>query len=240
MIDVENSEGIWRVTLNRPEKANALTREMLIQLTQIAGHAHADTTLKVFVLTGAGDRAFCAGADVSGGDMYAYTSDPCWTEASAAIAALPCLSIAALNGTLAGGGFCPALACDLRIATPRASFFYPVLKRGYLPQPADVVRLQALVGPGRAKHLLMGGAKIDADTALTWGLIDRIVELSDFNEAIDELTLDARAGKSESIAAIKRLFDGPTGDDLADCYRAAYDSDPAAIARISGRATNSD
>lgn len=235
MIDVSSSEGVWRVTLNRPEKANALTPEMLVDLARIAGEAHADWGLKGFVLTGAGDRAFCAGADVSGGDMNAFTKDRCWTEASAAIAALPCLTIAALNGTLAGGGFCPALACDIRISTPRASFFYPVLKRGYLPQPADVVRLRELVGPSRTKQLVMAGAKIDAPTALSWGLINRIEELDDFPNVLEDLLADAVAAKPESNAAIKQLLNGPQGEELEDCYRAAYDSDADAIARVTGR-----
>lgn len=236
MIEVAAKDGVWRVTLNRPDKANALNAAMLERLAEVAQLAHADPELRVFVLTGAGDRAFCAGADVGdGADMFAFTRDPCWSAASNAIAALPCLTIAALNGTVAGGGFCPALACDIRISTPGAKFFYPVLKRGFLPQPADVLRLQTLVGPSRAKLILMAGQKLDAAEAMSIGLVDAIVPLEDFEATIAKLTEDARAAKPASITAIKRLFDGPEGEKLEDCYRAAYDDDAAALTRISGR-----
>lgn len=236
MIEVTSNAGVWQVTLNRPDKANALNAAMLRDLAAAARAAHADPDLAVFVVTGAGDRVFCAGADVGdGADMLAFTRDACWSDASATIAGLPCLTIAALNGTVAGGGFCPALACDIRIATPGAKFFYPVLKRGFLPQPADVMRLQRLIGPARAKLILMAGQKLDAAEALTCGLIDQIAELSAFPDLIDTLTADARAAKPHSIAAIKALFDGPQGHELDDCYAAAYHDDAAAIARLTGR-----
>ena len=104
MIDVINTDGQWRVTLNRPEKANALTPAMLQEIADIATRAHADPNLRTFIITGAGERVFCAGADVSNGeDMFEFTRDQVWTDASQNIADLPCLTIAGLNGTLAGG-----------------------------------------------------------------------------------------------------------------------------------------
>ena len=236
MIDVSHSDGQWRITLNRPDKANALSPEMLRAIADATRTAHADPELRSFVITGAGDRVFCAGADVSGGeDMFDFTRDPVWVDASQGIADLPCLTIAALNGTLAGGGFALALACDIRIATPSAKFFYPVLKRGFLPQPADVHRMSALTGPAQAKMILMGGQKIDATEALRIRLIDRILPLEEFDGFLDAVTTDAQAAKPQSIAAIKRLFDTLSADELADCYAAAYFDDPAAIDRITKR-----
>lgn len=236
MIDVENQNGQWRVTLNRPDKANALSPDMLRDVAAAARKAHADPELRSFVLTGAGERVFCAGADVGGGeDMYAFTRSPLWSDASGAIAALPCLTIAALNGTLAGGGFALALACDLRITTPDARFFYPVLKRGFLPQPDDVKRLAALIGTARAKLILMGGQKLDAAEALKIGLVERVLPLAEFDSLLASLTGDAAAAKPQSIAAINRLFDDPDAAELQDCYKAAYEDDPAAIARITSR-----
>ena len=236
MIDVTHTDGQWRVTLNRPDKANALTPAMLQDIADIAAKAHADPGLRTFVITGAGDRVFCAGADVSNGeDMFEFTRDPVWVDASQNIADLPCLTIAALNGTLAGGGFALALACDMRIATPQAKFFYPVLKRGFLPQPNDVHRMAKLVGPARAKLILMAGQKLLADEALNIGLIDRIVDLGNFDETLASMTLDAAAAKPQSIAAIKRLFDDLTAEELNDCYEAAYFDNAEAIAKITGR-----
>jgi enoyl-CoA hydratase/carnithine racemase len=236
MIDVTNTDGQWRVTLNRPDKANALTPAMLAEIAEIASRAHADPDLRTFVITGAGDRVFCAGADVSNGeDMFEFTRDQVWVDASQNIANLPCLTIAALNGTLAGGGFALALACDMRIATPQAKFFYPVLKRGFLPQPNDVKRMATLIGPARAKLILMAGQKLLADEALNVGLIDRIVDLADFDETLASMTLDAAAAKPQSIAAIKRLFDDLSAEELNDCYEAAYFDTPEAIQKITLR-----
>jgi enoyl-CoA hydratase/carnithine racemase len=236
MIDVTNASGQWRVTLNRPDKANALSPTMLRAVADAAADAHADPDLRTFVITGAGDRVFCAGADVSGGeDMFEFTRDQVWVDASQNIADLPCLTIAALNGTLAGGGFALALACDLRIATPHAKFFYPVLKRGFLPQPNDVKRMAALCGPAQAKLILMAGQKLLVEEALRIGLIDRIVELADFEDTLANMTTDAAAAKPQSIAAIKRLFDDLSEDELNECYEAAYFDNPSAIQKITRR-----
>ena len=106
-----------------------------------------------------GPRVFSAGADLEAAKAGLATS-PLWERLSGAIAALPCLSIAALNGTLAGGAFGMALACDIRLAVPGARFFYPVAQLGYLPQPSDPGRLVALVGPARAKMILLASQKI--------------------------------------------------------------------------------
>jgi enoyl-CoA hydratase/carnithine racemase len=99
-----------------------------------------------------------------------------------------------------------ALACDLRICVPGSKFFYPVMKLGFLPQPSDPRRLAELVGPSRARMILMAGQKIQADEALVWGLVDRIV-------APDELMPTARALAADTLAAdvalghgIKALF----------------------------------
>ena len=154
-----NQEGdLWIATIDRQEKANSLTEEML---TQLADFAESATSAKVFVITGTG-KVFSAGADLDEARAGLATS-PVWERLSGAIAALPCLTIAALNGTLAGGAFGMALACDLRISVPTAKFFYPVMKLGFLPQPSDPKRMAALVGPSRAKLILMGGQKITAD-----------------------------------------------------------------------------
>ncbi|WP_213685912.1 enoyl-CoA hydratase/isomerase family protein, partial [Roseicyclus sp.] len=174
MIDCARDDGLWTLTLNRPEKANALSAAMLEQLVDLLLEASVDPHLRALIITGAGDKVFSAGADLDAARAGLATS-PLWEQVSGAIAALPCLTIAALNGTLAGGAFGMALACDIRIAVPQARFFYPVAKLGFLPQPSDPGRLVALMGPARAKLLLLGGQKFSADDALAFGLIDRIV-----------------------------------------------------------------
>ena len=200
MIEVAQDDGLWRVTLNRPDKANSLTRAMLEEVARIANAARGQAG--AFVLTGTGDRVFSAGADLDEA-RAGLATDPVWEEVSGAIARLDCLSIAALNGTLAGGAFGMALACDLRIAVPAARFFYPVAKLGFLPQPSDPGRMVALMGPARTKMILLAGAKLTADEALTYGLIDRIVPGGDLMAVATALAADALAGDAAVMRGIK-------------------------------------
>ncbi|RAP40037.1 enoyl-CoA hydratase [Rhodovulum viride] len=208
MIGLRREGGLWTVTLTRPEKANSLTRDMLVRLEEIALEAQAEG-VAVLVLTGEG-KVFSAGADLDEA-RAGLATDGVWERVSAAIAGLDALTVAALNGTLAGGAFGMALACDLRIAVPEAKFFYPVMKLGFLPQPSDPGRLTALIGPARAKLVLMGGAKLSADEALAFGLVDRLVPREDLMAAVTELTADALAARAEHRAAIKALCGGRRG-----------------------------
>lgn len=206
MITAERDGHLLTLTLNRPDKANALTRQMLEDLD--AAVAQAGTTdVRALVITGAG-AVFSAGADLEEA-RAGLAVDPVWERLSARIAVLPCLTIAALNGTLAGGAMGMALACDLRLAVSGARFFYPVMKLGFLPQPSDPGRLSALVGPARAKMLLMGGVRIDAAEACAWGLIDRIVMPEALLAEARLLAADAMGASAEHVAAIKQLV--PSG-----------------------------
>ena len=201
MINLDKSpEGLWTVTIDRPDKANSLTKNMLTQLAEIAEGAH---SAKAVVFTGNG-RVFSAGADLDEAKA-GLAKDAVWERLSSAVAGLPGLTIAALNGTLAGGAFGMALACDLRIAVPSAKFFYPVMKLGFLPQPSDPGRLAALVGPSRAKLILMSGQRILSDEALAMGLIDRIVEPEELMPVAEALYSDVLAAKPEIASGIKEM-----------------------------------
>lgn len=203
MIDVSREGGLWIVTLNRPDKANSLTEDMLARVAQIATEA-ASADVRAFVITGAGDKVFSAGADLEAAKAGLAVS-PVWEQASGAIAALPCLTIAALNGTLAGGAFGMALACDTRVAVLGAKFFYPVAKLGFLPQPSDPGRLRDLVGPARTKLLLMGAQKWTAEEAYAFGLVDRLVEAGAALEAAKDIAGAALDGKPEVLTRIKQM-----------------------------------
>jgi len=204
MIRHEIENGLWRVTIDRPEKANSLTGAMLGEIADLAERAGREEA-RAFVLSGNG-KVFSAGADLDEAKSGTLATDPVWERLSGAIASLPCLTIAALNGTLAGGAMGMALACDLRIAVPGAKFFYPVMKLGFLPQPSDPARMVALVGPARAKMILMAGQKIEAEEALSWGLIDRIVPREALDETIETLTADALGAQAVHVAGIKALI----------------------------------
>lgn len=202
MIRFVNQDGLAVVTIDRPGKANSLTGRMLRDLTA-AFDQIAAAECRAAVLTGTG-TVFSAGADLEEARAGLATSTE-WERLSGRIAALPCLTIAALNGTLAGGAFGMALACDLRIAVPEARFFYPVMRLGFLPQPSDPPRLTALVGPARARMILMAGQRIGADEALAWGLIDRIAESGDLMDAARALARDALGAEPGHVAAIKAM-----------------------------------
>lgn len=201
MIESRFENGLLTLTINRPEKANSLTKAMLEALD--AAFAQAGDARAV-ILTGAG-TVFSAGADLDEA-RAGLATDGVWERLSARIAALPCLTIAALNGTLAGGAMGMALACDLRIAVPTAKVFYPVMKLGFLPQPSDPVRMAALIGPARAKLILMAGQKVSATDALNWGLIDQIVEPADLMPTALSLVADSLAASASHVAGIKALI----------------------------------
>lgn len=202
---IRRDEGPLTVlTLDRQDKANSLTKAMMTDLVAHLRAAGARGAGAV-ILTGAG-KVFSAGADLDEA-RAGLATDGIWEELSGTIAALPCLTIAALNGTLAGGAFGMALACDIRLAVPGAKFFYPVMKFGFLPQPSDPGRLVALIGPGRARMILMAGQKITADEALAWGLVDRLSTpeaLLDDARALTEDACAAPPGHPGRIKAVMR------------------------------------
>ncbi len=200
MIRLEKDDGLWIVTIDRPDKANSLTPEMLEELARIAEAAQ---EARALILTGAG-KVFSAGADLEAAKAGLATS-PLWERLSGAIASLPCLTVAALNGTLAGGAMGMALACDLRIAVPSAKVFYPVMKLGFLPQPSDPGRMIDLIGPARTKLILMAGQKITAEEAYDFGLIDRIVAPEALMQTARELVADSCAADPETARGIAAL-----------------------------------
>ena len=203
MIRCDRDGDLWTVTIDRPDKAGALTKDMLVTLADIAEDARA---AKALILTGTGP-VFSAGADLDAAKAGLAT-DPVWERLSGAIAALPGLTIAALNGTVAGGAFGMVLACDLRISVPKANFFYPVMKLGFLPQPSDPVRMRELIGPARAKMILMAGEKISASEAIEWGLVDKISSPEVLIDDAVQLTESVRAADAGHIAGIKRMIEG--------------------------------
>jgi len=202
MIRREDEGALTILTLDRADKANSLTKAMMQTLL---GHLRAaGKTQQAVILTGAG-KVFSAGADLDEA-RAGLATDGIWEELSSTLAALPCLTIAALNGTLAGGAFGMALACDLRLAVPGAKFFYPVMKLGFLPQPSDPGRLAALIGPGRARLILMAGARVEAPEALAWGLVDRLAGPETLLAEARTLAADACAAPAGHAGRIKAMI----------------------------------
>ena len=197
----KHKNAVWEIKINRPEKANSLSAEMLEELFTIIEKAH---EAKGLILTGEG-KTFSAGADLSEVKSGLAIS-PIWEKLSNNLKELNCVTIAALNGTVAGGAFGMILACDIRICVPSSKFFYPVMKMGYLPQPSDPKRLIDLIGPGRAKLMLVAGEKLDSDQAYKFGLVDEIVMVEDLISRAHTLLDASLSALPNHVSGIKRLM----------------------------------
>jgi len=200
MIETAVDGRVLTLTLNRPEKANALTLEMLRTLAD--QFERVDPDVCAVVLTGTG-KVFSAGADLDAA-RAGLAIDPVWERLSRAVAACPALTVAAMNGTAAGGALGMVLACDLRVAVPGAKMFYPVMKLGFLPQPSDPMRLAALGGVSAARRVLLAGERLDAASAQALGLLDAIAD--DCVAAAHMMAADACAAGQEHVAAIKAMI----------------------------------
>jgi len=201
MIKVQQKDKTTLITLNRPDKANALTEQMLQDLCNAVDSAEGQHGL---ILTGSG-KVFSAGADLEAA-RNGLALSTLWEELSFKVAQFKGMSIAALNGTVAGGANGMAIACDIRLIVPHTKFFYPVMKLGILPQASDPIRMQRLIGPAKAKLLIMAGEKISASTALDWGLVDYIVEPEALIERAFDLLSDCINADREHINTISKMF----------------------------------
>lgn len=174
-----DEQGILTLTLNRPEKLNALNDEVLCALADIFSSASTNPQVKALMLTGAG-KAFCAGADISRlAECDAQLGFQFAREGQAVFRQLETLgkpSLAAVNGFAFGGGCELLLSATLRIASSTAQFGQPEVKLGVIPGYGGTQRLARIVGKGRALELCLTGRFINAETALQWGLISEVVE----------------------------------------------------------------
>jgi enoyl-CoA hydratase len=167
------------VTINRPEKLNALNAEVIAELGDVAGRVESDPAIHGMILTGAGPKAFVAGADI--GEIAAQGPVDGKARALAGQRVFRSLErcgkpvIAAVNGFALGGGCELAMACHLRVASEQARFGQPEVKLGIGPGYGGTVRLPRLVGKGRALELLLTGQMIDAQEAYRIGLVNRVV-----------------------------------------------------------------
>ncbi len=164
------------ITINRPEKLNAMTPEMAEALVAAVNAFNRDDAIRCVVLTGAGEKAFCAGSDIRTLDAY----DTAWNfrnrpDYCDAIRALLKPSIAAVNGYAFGGGLETAMACDIRIAADTASFAAPEIKLGWIGGGGMAANLAHAVGPSNAALMIMTGDPVDAAAAERWGLVSRVV-----------------------------------------------------------------
>ncbi len=190
-LQVANQDGVLWVTVNRPDKLNALSVATVRELDQAVGEAAADPAVQAVVVTGAGDKAFVAGADIA--ELAALSPEDAKAFAQRGQAVFDRVErltkpvVAAVNGYALGGGCELAMACHLRVASANAVFGQPEVKLGLIPGYGGTQRLPRLVGRGRAVELLLSGRNVRADEAERIGLVSRVVEPVALTQAVTEL-----------------------------------------------------
>lgn len=189
-VSIDN--GVAVVTLNRPQVMNALNRQLREEIMALCTDLDADPEVGVIVFTGAGDRAFCAGADLK--ERGQRSTEAMYDERRffrgkwvSAIASIAKPTIAAINGHCLGGGLEVALQCDLRIASDNARFGLPEVTLGFLPGAGGTQRLPRLIGLQRAKEMILTGRHIDAAEAERLGIVLRVVTREQLMPAALEL-----------------------------------------------------
>jgi enoyl-CoA hydratase len=206
-ITLEREDGIEVLTLNRPEALNALDREMVAALHRELDRLEADRDLGAIIVTGAGERAFVAGADIR--ELRARRGPEAFDRVNQRlfrrVAELPMPTIAAVRGWALGGGCELALACDLRVAGPSARFGQPEVGLGIIPGAGGTHRLARLVGLGRAKELIYTGELIGAEEAHRIGLVNRLAP-DDASTVATARTLARKiAGNSSGATRLAKL-----------------------------------
>jgi enoyl-CoA hydratase len=226
---LEVKRGVATLSINRPKSRNALALQTMAELDQALDEVRS-ARARVLVIRGAGEKAFCAGGDLK--ELEHMRSE---SEAAAMarrmrtlldrLPQLPIPVIAGLNGDAFGGGAELAVACDLRVAVSHARIGFAQITLGLMPAWGASERLAALVGRGRALHLLLGGQAIGADEALRVGLVEEVTPSEEFEARLDVLAGSMAAAPSAAIAGIKRSVDAVRphrNPELADATIEAF------------------
>src|ERR1700730_11761257 len=213
----EKKSHIAYVTINRPERLNACDFETYARLAEIWTEFREDDDLRVAILTGSGERAFCAGSDVKSNYVEARGADPT-SSPFPIMLELQKLIIAAINGHANGGGLEQALACDIRVAAEHAQFGLGEVRLGWLPGGGGTQRLPRLIPLGRALQMLYTGNRIGAEEALRLGLVDYVVPMSQLISKYEEIASAICNSAPLAVSRIKqaalRALDLPLADGL--------------------------
>lgn len=233
---ISRQAGLATVTLNRPARRNALSRALVADLGQAIVELAADPDIRVIAFTGAGDRAFCAGADLkerrsmSEDDVRRFV--PQLAATLNALAALSKPTIAAINGAALGGGLELAMACDLRLAVDGAILALPETQLAIIPGAGGTQRLPRLIGVARAKEMIFTGRRVASQEALAMGLVNRVCAPDRLAGACRELAASILTAGPIALAQAKRAIDTGSAMPLADalaiewaCYEQTLPTD---------------
>ncbi|HVY47910.1 MAG TPA: enoyl-CoA hydratase-related protein [Minicystis sp.] len=228
---VERRGHVGVLTLNRERVRNALSRETLYALGRHGKELVADPEIRVIVVTGAGDKAFCAGADLK--ERQGMSTDDVRVQVGLYRSELGVLDkspkpvVAAINGVAFGGGLELALVCDLRVAAAHAQIGLPETTLGIIPGAGGTQRLPRVVGEARAKEMILLGRKLSAAEALAWGLVNRVATagvplLEDVFQWIEPIANGAPVAQRAALGAIEDAYDVPLALGL-ELERVHYD-----------------
>ncbi len=233
-VTVEEHQHHWVVRINAPERRNALGRAVVEGLLDAAERVASEKAVRCVILTGAGDRAFCAGADLKERkgmpeeDVRRFVT--LLNTMMNTIAQSPKVWIAAMHGACLGGGLELALCTDLRVANTNLSVGLPEVRLGILPGAGGTQRLPRLIGMARAKELIFSGARFGAEDALRLGVVNRVAD--DHDAAALALAAEVCKGAPISLTQAKRAIEGgwdlPLSDGLAferECYDVTIPTD---------------
>lgn len=214
----EKSNRVATITINRPDKLNALNQETIREISSTLDEAEKDGNIRVVVITGAGDRAFSAGADIS--EMKGKTpidlqkSCRCTQQMMNKIEDLEKPVIAAINGYALGGGLELAMACDFRIASENARVGQTEINIGLIPGWGGTQRLPRFVGSSMAKEMIFTGRMIDAKTAERLGLVNSIVQADQFKSAVTQFAEELSSKAPVAVKLAKQLINNSTETGL--------------------------
>lgn len=214
LFNVENGVGV--LTINRPKSLNALNSETLAEIGEALAEIKTNPDVKVLVITGSGQKAFVAGADISQmvsmNPIEASDLSELAHNAFRTIESLPQITIAAVNGYCLGGGFELANSCDIRIAASTAKFGQPEVGLGIVPGFGGTQRLTRLVGRGKAKEIIATGSQITAQEAKEIGAVEEVVELDQLMDKVNEIAAKIIKNGPVAVKMAKYVID--KGADL--------------------------
>lgn len=213
-IIVDKNAPLARITINRPKKLNALNRETISELSQAFSSLEKDRDVRVIILTGSGDKAFVAGADISEFASFSVEQGEALArkgqeELFDLVENLETPVIAAVNGFALGGGLELAMSCHFRLASDNARMGLPEVSLGVIPGYGGTQRLPQLVGKGRAMEMIMTGGMIDAEKASQYGLVNQVCPPEELLEVAEKLA--GKIAKNSPVAithAIKAVNAG--------------------------------
>jgi methylglutaconyl-CoA hydratase len=215
-IRVEQRGGVAVWTIDRADRANALSRATLLAFGKLAREAAGNPSVRAIVVTGAGEKAFCGGADLkerqgmSENDVRVQVG--LYRSELGPLDRSPKPVVAALNGAALGGGLELALCCDLRVAAPHAVLGLPETTLGIIPGAGGTQRLPRVVGEARAKEMILLGRRLTAAEALAWGLVNRVTDagksvVDDAIEWIAPIAEGAPIAQAAALEALDRALD---------------------------------